>query len=256
MSRNHLNLGLGLSSPVLDGPLSPSLGTTRPSPRTPDPRFNRKRSTDLSSSPLLGHMAPRSPALSTSRRSLYDANQGVISGVRRLAGALVRPLYVLSRRGPLYPMLALVFMLFFFTLSSTSTASQSVKRRVQGVVGPYIPQRAANAINWRSPQATWSRGEELKKGDAAAARAGVVGGGANRDTSPVLKSAFETAAEPRRDGRTLIEMGKEHPIPALMRDAKVKWAALQGRQSTSFAEAVNEYKRRYGRAPPKGYDQW
>jgi hypothetical protein len=60
----------------------------------------------------------------------------------------------------------------------------------------------------------------------------------------------------RRDGRALIIEGQKHPIPALMRRAKKRWARLQARQSKTFAQAITEYRKRYGRAPPKGFDRW
>lgn len=60
----------------------------------------------------------------------------------------------------------------------------------------------------------------------------------------------------RSDGRMLVKEGEPHPIPMLMQRAKQRWHALRNRQSRSFAEAVREYERRYGRAPPKGFDRW
>lgn len=47
-----------------------------------------------------------------------------------------------------------------------------------------------------------------------------------------------------------------HPIPKLMADAEDKFRGLLDRQSKTFEEAVNEYQRRYGRNPPKGFDDW
>ena len=49
---------------------------------------------------------------------------------------------------------------------------------------------------------------------------------------------------------------KEHPIPQLMAEAEEKFKQLLSRQSTTLKRAVAEYKRRYGRNPPKGFDQW
>ena len=60
----------------------------------------------------------------------------------------------------------------------------------------------------------------------------------------------------RADGRGLIIEGQRHPIPALMRRARKRWRRLNVRQSKTFAQAVAEYRRRYGRAPPKGFDRW
>jgi hypothetical protein len=48
----------------------------------------------------------------------------------------------------------------------------------------------------------------------------------------------------------------EHPIPHLMDDAERRFRALLSRQSRSLGAAVKEYKRRYGRNPPKGFDEW
>ena len=47
-----------------------------------------------------------------------------------------------------------------------------------------------------------------------------------------------------------------HPIPYLMADAERRFRALLSRQSRSLRAAVTEYKRRYGRNPPKGFDAW
>ena len=48
----------------------------------------------------------------------------------------------------------------------------------------------------------------------------------------------------------------EHPIPRLMAEAEENFKQLLSRQSTTLKKAVVEYKRRYGRNPPKGFDQW
>ena len=47
-----------------------------------------------------------------------------------------------------------------------------------------------------------------------------------------------------------------HPIPKLMADAQTKFKKLLAGQSKTLAGAVKEYKRRYGRNPPKGFDEW
>ena len=47
-----------------------------------------------------------------------------------------------------------------------------------------------------------------------------------------------------------------HPIPKLMADAQTKFKTMITEQSKTLAEAVKEYKRRYGRNPPKGFDEW
>lgn len=49
---------------------------------------------------------------------------------------------------------------------------------------------------------------------------------------------------------------EEHPIVLLMDDAEHQFRTKLARQSQSLKAAVSEYKRRYGRAPPKGFDAW
>jgi hypothetical protein len=48
----------------------------------------------------------------------------------------------------------------------------------------------------------------------------------------------------------------EHPIPKLMADAEKEFRNLLSRQSDTLKKAVVEYKRRYNRDPPKGFDEW
>lgn len=49
---------------------------------------------------------------------------------------------------------------------------------------------------------------------------------------------------------------REHPIPRLMSEAEENFKQMISRQSTTLKKAVAEYKRRYGRNPPKGFDHW
>lgn len=191
-------------------------------------------------------------------RSLYDnppptgrrvslASLGPIGLLRAL---ILRPFYVLGRRGPLLPMFLIFVLAFYVFAYSTSPSTQSVKRRVQGAVGPYVPRRAAEAIKWGSErQKTWSlkdalrfRNEEAKDARKGAKKTG--------------KKELASLPEARRDGRLVIEAGKPHPIPALMKRAKLRWEQLKARQSQNFREAVQEYERRHRRKPPKGFDQW
>ncbi|KAF9237133.1 hypothetical protein BU15DRAFT_76241 [Melanogaster broomeanus] len=48
----------------------------------------------------------------------------------------------------------------------------------------------------------------------------------------------------------------EHPIPKLMANAEKKFRTLLEKQSKTLPDAVAEYKRRYGRNPPRGFDEW
>lgn len=52
------------------------------------------------------------------------------------------------------------------------------------------------------------------------------------------------------------EPGLTHPILGLLRDGEVKWNDMIARQSQTLAQAVEVYKERWGRNPPKGFDVW
>ena len=47
-----------------------------------------------------------------------------------------------------------------------------------------------------------------------------------------------------------------HPIPQLMEDAEAQFKKKLKSQSKTLKAAVTEYRRRYKRDPPKGFDQW
>ncbi|WVR08430.1 hypothetical protein IAU60_005485 [Kwoniella sp. DSM 27419] len=47
-----------------------------------------------------------------------------------------------------------------------------------------------------------------------------------------------------------------HPIYQLIHDARQEWDEKVARQSKTLKEAVDEYKRRYRRNPPRGFDKW
>jgi hypothetical protein len=47
-----------------------------------------------------------------------------------------------------------------------------------------------------------------------------------------------------------------HPIPKLMADAQRNYKQFLARQSTTVFQASKEYRKRYKRDPPKGFDEW
>ncbi|GAA6021000.1 hypothetical protein JCM10207_003884 [Rhodosporidiobolus poonsookiae] len=209
-------------------------------------------------------------APNTPHRPFYDdrrSSSSSFSPLILIRNVLLRPLYLLGRRGPLFPLVGALVLLLFYLTYSTSPSSQSVKLRVQGAVGPYIPQRAAEAIHWRAGSGALGADNLLGGGGGAA---GLGAGGADaggrsgggRGAKGAVGSKHRNVLEPkdlppvRKDSRLVLEEGKPHPIPALMKKAKKEWDQLKGRQSKTFAEAVKEYKRRYGRNPPKGFDRW
>lgn len=50
--------------------------------------------------------------------------------------------------------------------------------------------------------------------------------------------------------------GMTHPILGLLRDGERKWKDMVAKQSKTLEQAVEVYKERWGRQPPKGFDKW
>jgi len=65
--------------------------------------------------------------------------------------------------------------------------------------------------------------------------------------------SFQRLRAPPNDGSYSLA---EHPIPKLMDDAEEKFKHKLSRQSKTLQNAVVEYRRRYGREPPKGFGDW
>ncbi|KAF5373410.1 hypothetical protein D9615_009479 [Tricholomella constricta] len=57
------------------------------------------------------------------------------------------------------------------------------------------------------------------------------------------------------DGRAPASV-KEHPIPKLMEEAEAKFRQKLAGQSKTLKAAVAEYRKRYKRDPPRGFDGW
>ncbi|WRT67552.1 uncharacterized protein IL334_004524 [Kwoniella shivajii] len=60
----------------------------------------------------------------------------------------------------------------------------------------------------------------------------------------------------KKDKNMLKQIMEMHPIFKLMERGEKRWTELLERQSKTLPQAVTEYRHRYGRAPPKGFDQW
>lgn len=58
------------------------------------------------------------------------------------------------------------------------------------------------------------------------------------------------------NGLLLVNPKGRHPINVLIEHGEKKWNDLLKRQSKTLDEATQEYKRRYKRNPPKGWEQW
>lgn len=76
-----------------------------------------------------------------------------------------------------------------------------------------------------------------------------------------LRAGLHAATPPQERASSswiplLSSANTKHPIPQLMDTADARFRAKLARQSASLPAAVAEYKRRYNRAPPAGFDKW
>ncbi|KAG5353292.1 hypothetical protein C0989_008510 [Termitomyces sp. Mn162] len=76
------------------------------------------------------------------------------------------------------------------------------------------------------------------------------------DDDGVLASFHLEKHKYRPDGLLEVNPNGPHPIYELIRSAETTWNAKLKRSSKTLTEAVVEYKRRYKRLPPKGFDAW
>lgn len=60
----------------------------------------------------------------------------------------------------------------------------------------------------------------------------------------------------RSDGLLEVNPQGRHPVYDLVEKAKKQWNAKVTRQSKTLRDAVREYRRRYQREPPFGFDHW
>ncbi|KAG6380386.1 hypothetical protein JVT61DRAFT_8501 [Boletus reticuloceps] len=58
------------------------------------------------------------------------------------------------------------------------------------------------------------------------------------------------------DGLLVANPHGPHPIFQLIHDAEAAWEAKRARASKTLPEAVAEYRQRYRRSPPLGFDKW
>ncbi|KAF8517358.1 hypothetical protein BU17DRAFT_76415 [Hysterangium stoloniferum] len=58
------------------------------------------------------------------------------------------------------------------------------------------------------------------------------------------------------DGLMEVNPKGKHPIYELIATSEIQWKRKLVRQSKTLRQAVEEYRRRYGRAPPKGFEIW
>ncbi|GAA5960086.1 hypothetical protein JCM21900_003431 [Sporobolomyces salmonicolor] len=104
-------------------------------------------------------------------------------------------------------------------------------------------------------------GTSSKSGHAAALKSSLIGAAKTVWPDSRTQQAFKLRsphhtlafAEPQPNVRGAYEA---HPIHTLIKEAKLLWKQKNERQSKTYDEADEEYRRRYGREPPDGFETW
>lgn len=106
---------------------------------------------------------------------------------------------------------------------------------------------AIAAFIWRQPLATTTIPQEIPLEAPSKAQGG----------NGLLPEA--SVADPSPENPPIYEplpAGEPHPISKLIAEAERNFEEVKKKQSKSLAEAVAEYRRRYGTPPPPNFDKW
>lgn len=95
---------------------------------------------------------------------------------------------------------------------------------------------------------------------SAAARGKVTAKGSRWGWGRSTKEQVPLEAEERHkvgaNGLMSTNAAAGHPIYQLVADAEKRWEGKMDKASRSLPQAVGEYRRRYGRDPPAGFEAW
>lgn len=134
----------------------------------------------------------------------------------------------------------------------TDDADAARQRRARGKAGAQLDTDAVGA----DPAGRWT-GEESVGPEKSRGRA-QLGSGSRLDRSKTRQQHQALAARHEYLPNGLLKVNPEgrHPIYDLLVRGREAWEDKLVKQSKTLREAVDEYRRRYGRAPPKGFDRW
>ncbi|KAG8897908.1 Glycosyltransferase Family 90 domain containing protein [Tulasnella sp. 403] len=72
----------------------------------------------------------------------------------------------------------------------------------------------------------------------------------------IIGQDARTSHRYRENGHLQVNTHGPHPIYELVQRAEKEWKVKNDKASRTIKDAAAEYKRRYGRSPPKGFDKW
>lgn len=190
----------------------------------------------------------RSPRATPLLKSSFAPSRRDIDAVPTLRDAVVRFLSILLRllRTPKGLVLAATTIALCWTSAYVRTHSDELAaRQVHPSLFPIIRQ-SGNVVQLVSPKL----GAKIKDWHDYQVE--------NDPNRPPSREELERSSRHtfHPNGLLLVNPKGRHPIHVLIDRAEKQWKDKVDRQSRTLSEAVREYKHRYRRNPPKGFDDW
>ena len=205
---------------------SPRLSTARPAPSLSIRPFGNKKHVRSSSLSLKGDKA--------------SAHARVIGLLKRIATILL-PRWLRSLKG-FFGLLLLFIICSAVYLTQNPPLDAATKARL-------AHERAERAL--QDPL-----GHHIAAAPAIPAKAAQ----RHRDADPLRKAQVHLpesqSSSMHENGLFVAKEGERHPILSLIEKGKKDWEQLLAKQSKTLPEAAAEYRRRYRRNPPPGFDTW
>ncbi|KAK4054476.1 hypothetical protein OIV83_000970 [Microbotryomycetes sp. JL201] len=188
-----------------------------------------------------GHQFEHFPSQSRRRPTLHGPAGVSTTSLSRLAG------YALRMLGSPRALVTLgsVTLLWLLTSYISEHADQLSSRPVPPILLPIVRQ-GGSLVDKISPH----YGGRIKDWHDYQV--------ANNPNRPLTPEEIEMQSRHtfHPNGLLIVNPKGRHPISVLIEDAESKWRRKVETQSRTLSEAVTEYKRRYRRNPPKGFDEW
>ncbi|GAA5925127.1 uncharacterized protein JCM15063_004929 [Sporobolomyces koalae] len=202
-------------------------GSTKPPPST---HLDPRRLPEPSRSPIGSWREKRRPAV-----------PGVASAATRVFSILFRIL-----RSPRALFLIALGSLVIFSGSYVRRNSHAISKRPLPPSLLPILRHSSNAVAYLHP----ATGQRLKDWHDYQVKSDP-----NRPLTPEeIEHRSRHTFHP--NGLLLVNPKGKHPIHQLIERAEKRWKDKVAQQSRTLSQAVAEYKQRYRRNPPKGFDDW
>lgn len=198
------------------------------------------------------------PVPSTSGWKATGSSGGPLS-LSRLHAHLPRWLRGLRALVALGLIFASVCTMLYIVSSTDAAAKEARKAAIQAealLEDPSTFHRPAPAAALRNYSPAYLR-DKLKWPFAASSKKKPVEvTGMNPQQAAPLQGQHQQSNTYHPNGLYVAHTDTKHPILSLIEKAERDWAEKEAGQSRTLKEAVSEYKKRYRRNPPKGFEKW